>query len=635
MKRSHASGAARPPGYRQHPARRGSRLHSRAILAVSGGAVALALVAAGCSSSSNSTAPGGAKVNGGTAVFAEPPNSPPNYIFPFTSSAYISVVNTDDFGFLMYRPLYWFGNGTQPTINNSLSLANPPVWNGNTATITLKHYVWSNGTPVTSTDVMFWLNMLADPKVGPVDWGAFTGFPTAFVSSYKATSPTTLTFTTNKSYSHTWFLYNDLSQITPMPPAWDRTSAGPSNCAVKVSDCTGVYAYLNAQAKNLPGYATSPLWSIVDGPWKLSSFNADGRITFVPNKSYSGPVKPTLSKFEEAPFTTDAAEYNVLRSSAAGGQKISVGYLPEQVAPPRPAGAVAGANPVSGYTLAPWYAWGINYFVVNQQSTTGNGPINRQLYFRQALEDLLNQAAVVKGPLRGYGTLTPGPVGNTPVTNYLSPTLKTGNPFPYNPALAKNLLTSHGWKVVPNGISTCADPSKCGSGIKLNQPLTFNMPYATGVAWQTSEMTQLQSNASLVGIKINLEPKPFAQVTALAGGNCVVVKIPCNWDLADWGAGWSFAPDYEPTGETLFTCGAAANSGGYCSKTNDALIAKTLVSASPQDMYTWENYLSKQLPMIWQPNGAYQLTEIANNLHGVTPQNPTISINPENWYFTG
>ena len=69
-------------------------------------------------------------------------------------------------------------------------------------------------------------------------------------------------------------------------------------------------------------------------------------------------------------------------------------------------------------------------------------------------------------------------------------------------------------------------------------------------------MTQLQSNAAAVGIKLNLQPKPFNQVTALAAGNCVVAKIPCNWDMANWGGGWSFAPDYSPTGETLFQCGA-------------------------------------------------------------------------------
>ncbi len=82
-------------------------------MAVGASAVALALVAAGCSSSSSTTSSGtttGAKVKGGTAVYALPPSTTPNYIFPFTSSAYISVINSDNFAQLMYRPLYWFGN---------------------------------------------------------------------------------------------------------------------------------------------------------------------------------------------------------------------------------------------------------------------------------------------------------------------------------------------------------------------------------------------------------------------------------------------------------------------------------------------------------------------------------------------
>ncbi len=594
-------------------------------------AAALALVAAGCSSSSSPGNSTGPKVKGGTAVWAEPPSVTPNYIFPFTSSAYISVINLEYFGYLMYRPLYWFGNGAQPALNTSLSLANTPTWSGNTATVKLKHYEWSNGTPVTTADVMFWVNMLK--TVGATDWGAYTGFPDAFVSSIKVVSPTELQFTTNKAYSHSWFLYNNLSQITAMPAAWDRTASGPSQCATNVKDCAAVYNYLNAQSKNLPGYASSPLWGVVDGPWKLSAFNADGHVTFVPNTKYSGPVKPSLSKFEEVPFTTDAAEYNVLRSSAAGGQKIDVGYLPEQDAPPKPAGATVGANPLSGYTLAPLYPWGINYLVMNFQSTTGNGPVIRQLYFRQALAYLMNQAAVIKGPLRGYGTETVGPVGNTPVTSYLSPTLKSGTPFAYNPGKAKSLLSSHGWKVVPNGVTTCSNPSLCGPGISSGHQLVFDLPYATGIQWITQEMEQLQSNASLVGIKINLEPKPFNQVTALAAGNCVVAKIPCRWDLANWGGGWTFAPDYEPTGETLFKSGAIANSGGYSSPTNDALIDKTLTSDNLQNMYKWQDYLATQLPFIWQPNGVVTLTEIVNNLKGVTPQAPTLNLNPENWYF--
>ncbi len=603
----------------------------RRLVAASACAGAVALLAAGCGSSSgSSTAAGSTPVKGGTAVWAEPPSTTPNYIFPFESSSYISIINSDDFAELMYRPLYWFGTGDQPTMNPSLSLADAPVIHGTKVTINLKNYTWSDGTPVTAQDVMFWLNMeLAVPQ----DYGAYTGFP-ANVKDIRAVSPTQLTMTTDKAVSPTWFLYNDLSQVTPMPAAWDRTASGPSHCATRVKDCAAVYKYLDEQSRKLSGYATSPLWKVVDGPWTLTAFNADGHVTFVPNKSYSGPVKPRLASFQEVPFTTDSAEYDVLQAPDSG-TKIDVGYLPTQDAPAKPAGHAVGLNPLSakGYSLNPQYVWGINYYVTNFQSTTGNGPVIRQLYFRQALSYLMNQAGVISGPLRGYGTQTVGPVGNTPATKFLSPQLKGGTPYPYNPAKAKALLASHGWKVTPNGVSTCTSPALCGPGVKKGQGLSFNFPYASGAAWLGSELQQLQSSAATVGIKLNLQPKPFDQVTALAAGNCVVAKIPCNWDLADWGGGWSFAPDYLPTGETLFKSGAIANSGGFTNQADDKMIGKTLTSSSPQALYQWENYLARQLPMQWQPNAVYSMTEVAGNLKGATVQSPTLTINPENWYF--
>jgi peptide/nickel transport system substrate-binding protein len=616
----------------KHLGRSRFRLRSR-ILAAGAVAAACALVAAGCSSSSPSSSGGTTPVSGGTAVFAEAPAAPPTYIFPYISSTYSSDVNSFDFQFLMYRPLYWFGVGAQPVLNTSLSLADMPTFNGTKVTINLKNYKWSNGTAVTASDVMFWLNM---ETALPADYGSYTDFP-ADMKDITVVSPDELTMVMDKAYNPTWFLYNQLSQIVPMPAAWDRTAAGPSDCDTTVSACAAVYNYLNTQAKDVTGYVGSPLWSVVDGPWKLSAFNADGHVTFVPNKSYSGPVKPKLAAFQEVPFTTDSAEYDVLRSPASS-TKIDVGYLPEQDAPAKPAGATVGANPVPGYTLSPWQIWGINYFVVNYQSTTGNAPIIKQLYFRQALEDEMNQQAVISGPLRGYGNLTVGPVGSVPATQWLSPQGKSGNPFPFDPTKAKSLLTSHGWKVVPNGVSTCVKPGsgagECGAGVKSGQGLSFSLPYATGTGWIQSEMTQLQSNAATIGIKLNLEPKPFAQVVSTAGGNCVAAKLPCNWDMANWGGGWSFSPDYDPSGEQLFLSGVVANSGGYSDPADDSLINKTLTSGNLQDMYNWQDYLSGQLPVIWQPNGDYQLTEVADNLKGVTPQSTTLSINPEDWYFT-
>jgi peptide/nickel transport system substrate-binding protein len=594
-------------------------------------AAMLALAAAGCSSSGpTSTSSARQPVRGGTAVLAEPPSTTPNYIWPYSASAYFSDINTDNLQYLLYRPLYWFGDNGQPTVNYKLSVANPPMFNGTKVTITLRPYMWSDGTPVTAQDVVFWLHMeLAEPA----NFGGYTGFPTN-VTDITAVSPTELTMVMDKPYNPTWFEYNELSQITPMPQAWDRTAAGPSHCTTTVSDCAAVFAYLNAQSRALSTYATSPIWGVVDGPWKLKSFNADGHITFVPNASYSGPAKPKLAEFQEVPFTTDAAEYDVLQSPSAS-TRIDVGYLPEQDAPPKPATSPAGKNPLAskGYDLAPWPAWGINYFVVNFQSTTGNAPVLRQLYFRQALEYMMNQAAVISGPLHGYGAPTAGPVPDTPLTPFLSPQGKAGAPYPYDPGKARGLLASHGWSVMANGVSTCADPSECGPGIRKGQGLSFTLPYASGTRWLTAEMEQLQSGAASIGIRLNLEPEPFDQVTALAGGNCVVTRASCDWDMGNWGGGWSFAPDYLPTGEELFASGAVANSGGYANPANDSLISKTLTSSNLQDMYNWQNYLASQLPVMWQPEADYQVTEISGDLRGVTPQSPTLNLTPEDWYF--
>ena len=85
---------------------------------------------------------------------------------------------------------------------------------------------------------MFWINM---DRAVPQDWFDYSPgeFPSN-VTNIKAVSSTALTMTMDRAYSPTWFQYNELSQITPMPAAWDRTASGPSNCDTTVSDCAAV-----------------------------------------------------------------------------------------------------------------------------------------------------------------------------------------------------------------------------------------------------------------------------------------------------------------------------------------------------------------------------------------------------------
>ena len=104
------------------------------VLAVA--AIVLFLVA-GTGSATGNRAAGSQRVKaGGTVYLAEPPSTVPNYIFPFMSLAFFSVYNISDLQQLMYRPLYWFGKGSNPTLNPSLSLAvEPPKYSKNNTVV--------------------------------------------------------------------------------------------------------------------------------------------------------------------------------------------------------------------------------------------------------------------------------------------------------------------------------------------------------------------------------------------------------------------------------------------------------------------------------------------------------------------
>src|SRR6202167_1663599 len=202
---------------------------SRLRLGLSAIAVAVAtLAAAACSSSSGAAnSATGKPVSGGTAVFAEPPGTTPNYIFPMLTAAYYSVANIEQFQRLSFRSLYWIGTSAgQPVVDPAMSLAATPVYSDNDSvvTITLGNYKWSDGEPVTTRDVAFWINLL---KANKSSFAAY--IPGEFpdnLKSYKIVNAKTIALTLNVSYNPTWFTYDQLSQITPLPAqAWDKTSA--------------------------------------------------------------------------------------------------------------------------------------------------------------------------------------------------------------------------------------------------------------------------------------------------------------------------------------------------------------------------------------------------------------------------
>jgi peptide/nickel transport system substrate-binding protein len=571
------------------------------------------------------------RLSGGKAVFAELPNAKPNYIFPLTSGGFFSVANLSQFQFLMYRPLYWFGQNGTVKLNSDLSLAKDPVYSdgGKTVTMKLKGWKWSDGQPITSRDIEFWQNLVTFNKD---HWAAYS--PGEYPDNVTGTDypdANTAVFHLDKAYGSYFFNYNELSQVSPLPQhVWDKTSDSGTvgDYDREAKGAAAVYRYLDGQSKSIGTYDTNPLWQVVDGPWKLKHMATDGNVQMVPNPGYGGPVKPTLAEFDEVPFTTDTAEFEVIHS---GG--IDYGYIPNRdlgttngEQDPNP----SGVKSLTRYTFKPWIDWQITYFQENF-ANADHGAIYKQLYFRQAMQRLVDQAGYIKNIFKGYAYPDYGPVPIKPSNNFAD-SFEQKNPYPFDVNAAVKLLQDNGWTVNAGGVSVCSKPGtgagQCGDGVAQGAKASFKLEYASGTLAVKQEMEALKSDFSRAGIEIILSEAPFDTVISDAFGGTTTA------DMDNWGGGWIFAPDYYPTGDEMFSTDAGSNGGAYSDATNDANTTATTTSNDVSALYRYEDYLAQQLPVVWIPVADAQLALVKKTLHGWDPQDPLLQLYPENWYFT-
>lgn len=603
-----------------------------------------------------------ASVNKQEITFAEKPGQAPNYIFPFMTVAYNTVPNGDEFNNFMYRPLYWYGKNGKPMLDEALSIAKLPVTSngGRTVKITLKNYSWSNGTKVTATGVLFWMNIWHQKPSSFADW--FPGglsMPTS-LTSFKVTSPNTFTLTFDRAFNVQWLISDELSTIVPLPLAWTKTSAsapaGSAHCATAPygtadAACKAVYAFLSEQSglnptnpsastNALATYATNPLWKIVDGPWKLKSFGPTQPVVMVRNQAYSGPNKPTYKEFVEEPFTTASAEYSAL---VQGSIDVAY-YIPRTEitspakAPSRPTQTLKpGANNprlAKTYTLKPVYEWGFNAIVENERSTANNGAAGallRQLYVRQALQSLITQKLYIDTLEKGYGVPDYGAVPVWPRNAYSS-SYEASNPYPYDPKHAKALLTSHGWKVVPGGVSTCRKPGAgaghCGAGIAAGTKLEFTMRYASGTAAIKNVTDAERSSWEGAGIRMNLIGQTFDAIV----GSSTPCPHGCSWQFAAVGLGWDYGGTTYPSGQNLFAKDAESNYPSFTTPTVNKLIEDTITVTSKKDFTKYENLIAKELPDIWQP----EMVTVAEIHKGIAhpPLSPADNTTPATLHWT-
>jgi peptide/nickel transport system substrate-binding protein len=566
-------------------------------------------------------------VRGGVVTFAEAPGSAPDSIFPVYTGSTLTTYNVSDFVPLLYKSL-WVSNFDEPTVNYADSIATRPVWSDGDRVVTfsLKHYVWSNGQPVTTRDVTFFVNLV---RAAGANWGNYeTGDFPYNVKSMKIESPTKMSFTLDGPYNPTYYLGNWLTDIIPLPQAvWDRESlhGKVGNYDETPAGAKKVYNFLEAYSLKTSTYSdTNPIWGVTDGPYKLTSFGGDASPdVFVPNPTYSGH-RSIISKFEEIPYTSNAAEYNDLRS---GNSALTIGFVPFSDVP------TIRTVKSAGYNIDTVGDWGMDYALPNLKNPA-LGPALSQLYLRQAIQHLVDQPLMVKYFLHGYGVPTYGPVPVYPKKNPYLDAYELHNPYPYNVAAAKTLLQAHGWRAV-KGVQTCESATACGKGVKKGTKLVMKMLYSNGSTSTTQEMELFASDAEKAGIKIILSEEPFNTVVGILnpctpGQDGVTDSSPvCTWQLGSWG-GWGYG--LFPSGGELFYTGAADNSGSYSDAEVNKLIVEIRHSSTLAPFYRYENLVSEQVPAIWMPTGD-SIDAVASNIRGPGLTTAFGNLDPNEWYF--
>lgn len=536
---------------------------------------ALLSTVAGCGTTHSASSSSSSAV-----VIALPVQISPDWFFPVLASSAYTDTNTQMYT-LMYKPLVWISKSDGVDYGRSLASSIQSNANGTRYVIHLNpKWHWSNGTRVTASDVVFtWNIMKAASGNGNLPWaygGAGGGGVPNDWTSVTAPNDSTVVVTLAQPANQTWFIHNGLGQIVPVPKAvWDKY---PNNMTQELT-----------WIKSLANDPTASPYHVVDGPYQFSKFEPNQTWSFVENPHYNGhksSIHTVIFQYE----TSSASEFSALKEGT-----VAVGYLP--------ASLYASRKSLAGDKLWPGYLWGFNMARLDENPTAENGlgPVFSQPYVRQALEMGINQEGIINSIYHGQGVVEDGPVPSEPPTKYFDPAISKP-PYPFNPQAGKTLLESHGWTMV-NGTMT-------NHGVKLAFPLI----YSSGSISIEDTVELLKQDWAEEGIQITLVPETFDNLVATDHGN------PSGWDAAYWGAGWTYQPDYYPTGGELFKTGAAANAGGYSNLTMNALINKSYEPGTNAEttkaLFAYEAFAVKNVPYLWFPWIA-TLNESSVHLKGV------------------
>jgi peptide/nickel transport system substrate-binding protein len=457
---------------------------------------------------------------------------------------------------LLFQPLVWVNRYGNVDYSRSLAAKIGVSADTTTYTMTLRPWHWSDGTPVTAADLVYDWRMIARLGLNYPGYGS-GGIPSQ-IKSVTALDPLHAQIVLTGPVNPLWFIDNGLSTFTPLPAhAWAGFSLDT------------LY-----QMQSQPGFFT-----IVDGPMRIARLDVGMDAVFMPNRRYDGP-KLHLQRLV----------LNFVHTDGTAVQQVEAGELDFAPVPMELLGALHHLPGVHLALLSPVSFW--YYLSLNLQNP--KVAFLRDVRVRQAIEDAIDQKAIIKTVYHGFGdqvyTAVP-PVD----ANLLAPGLSGDYPVGYDPAKARALLAAAGYTPGPQGILTAH-----------GHALEFTALMTPDSAEDTEMVLMMQAQLRAVGIRMNLHQVAFGEMMQ------VLQQEPQAWEAAELGT----VSNPYPSGEAMFATGAGENNGGYSDPVMDRLISASINRPGLAGLYAYERYIAAQQPVIFLATEKH-LDLVANRITGV------------------
>ena len=372
---------------------------------------------------------------------------------------------------------------------------------------------WSDGKPLTATDVAWTYNTILKFQNGPTANSA--GY-VAHVKSITAPNATTVVLTYTRPVA------NVLSQVQQVPilpeHIWAQYATGNGKALMRFSN-------------------DAPIVS--GGPFILEKYTPKQIALFKRNPDFYGP-KPHIDGFGLQFFATTDAMITALKSHQLDGAEM---VPPTSVATLKAAHFIVPTVP--SYTF--------DDFIINsnpQQQASHKELLNPLL--RQAFDTAIDRQAIVKTSLLGYGAAGSSIIG--PATgHWYNPAIK---PASFDLARANQLLDQAGYKMGPNGLR-----------IANGHPMSYTVIIPTTIAenWGQRSFQIIQADFQKVGVKLNEKT-----LDDTAAYDAILANHYKNFEISMWDWGPLPDPDFMLS---VLTCGSwnVWNDTGYCNKSYDSL----------------------------------------------------------------